>query len=148
MKCTDQTVNNQRFTQVSQLYIYVSFYLKLIRSRLIIWTGGNDYVICMPVIHYMFLSLVVWSIFMGNESLQMFWKLGLLQSHIVICRFNCIFLYFMAYSGSAYYHHYSITVIWSWLWPCYFTCMVVTEFKMVLLYLTNYKFIDLSLHGT
>ncbi len=49
LKCTEQNVNNQTLTQVSQLYIHVFFCLKVIRSWLNINTGGHGHVICMCV---------------------------------------------------------------------------------------------------
>ncbi len=47
LKCTEQNVNNQNLTQVSQLYIHVSFCLKVIRSWHNLPTCGHGHVICM-----------------------------------------------------------------------------------------------------
>ncbi len=47
LKCTEQNVNNQNLTQVSQLYIHVSFCVKVIRSWHNLPTGGHGHVICM-----------------------------------------------------------------------------------------------------
>ncbi len=47
LKCTEQNVNNQNLTQVSQLYVHVSFCLKVIRSWHNLPTGGHGHVICM-----------------------------------------------------------------------------------------------------
>ncbi len=47
LKCTEQNVNNPNLTQVSQLYVYVSFCLKVIRSWHYLPTGGHGHVICM-----------------------------------------------------------------------------------------------------
>ncbi len=47
LKCTEQNVNNQNLTQVSQLYVHVSFCLKVIRSWHNLPTGGHSHVICM-----------------------------------------------------------------------------------------------------
>ncbi len=47
LKYTDQNVNNQTLTQVSQLYVHVSFCLKVIKSWLNLPTGGHGHVICM-----------------------------------------------------------------------------------------------------
>ncbi len=49
LKCTKQNVNNKNLTQISQLYVYVSFCLKVIRSWLNLPTGGHGHVICMGV---------------------------------------------------------------------------------------------------
>ncbi len=46
-KCTEQNVNNQNLTQVSQLYVHVSFCLKVNRSWQNLPTGGHGQVICM-----------------------------------------------------------------------------------------------------
>ncbi len=43
-----QNVKNQSLTQVSQLYVHISFCLKVIRSWLNLCTGGHGHVICMP----------------------------------------------------------------------------------------------------
>ncbi len=53
VKCTEQNVNNQNLTQVSQLYVHVSFCLKVIRSCHNLPTGGHGHVICMLVQSYM-----------------------------------------------------------------------------------------------
>ncbi len=50
LKCTEQNVNNQNLTQVSQLYVHVSFCLKVIRSWHNLPIGGHGHVICMLVI--------------------------------------------------------------------------------------------------
>ncbi len=47
LKCTQQNVNNQTLKQFSQLYVHVSFCVKVIRSRLNLPTGGHGHVICM-----------------------------------------------------------------------------------------------------
>ncbi len=47
LKCTEQNVNNQTLTQVSQLYVHISFCLKVIRSWLNLPAGGHAHVICM-----------------------------------------------------------------------------------------------------
>ncbi len=47
LKCTDKNVNNQNLTQVSQLYVHVSFCLKVIRSWHNLPIGGHGHVICM-----------------------------------------------------------------------------------------------------
>ncbi len=47
LKCTEQNVNNQNLTQVSQLYVHVSFCLKVIRLWHNLPTGGHGHVICM-----------------------------------------------------------------------------------------------------
>ncbi len=47
LKCTKQNVNNRNLTQVSQLYVHVSFGLKVIRTWLNLPTGGHGHVICM-----------------------------------------------------------------------------------------------------
>ncbi len=44
---TEQKVNNQTLTQVSQLYVHVSFSLKVISSWLNLPTSGHRHVICM-----------------------------------------------------------------------------------------------------
>ncbi len=49
LKCTEQNVNNQNLKQVSQLYVHVSFCLKVIRSWHNLPTGGHGHVICMLV---------------------------------------------------------------------------------------------------
>ncbi len=49
LKCSEQNGNIQTLTQVSQLYVHVSFCLKVIRSWLNMPTGGHAYVICMCV---------------------------------------------------------------------------------------------------
>ncbi len=56
LKCTEQNVNNQSLTQVSQLYVHFVFF-KVIRSRQNMPTGGHGHVMCMVVnavstIHY------------------------------------------------------------------------------------------------
>ncbi len=50
LKCTVQNVNNQSLKQVSQLYVHVSFCLKVIKSRINLFTDGNGHVICMGVL--------------------------------------------------------------------------------------------------
>ncbi len=50
LKYTDQNVHNQTLTQVSQLYVYISFCLKVIGSWLNLPTCGNGHVICMGVV--------------------------------------------------------------------------------------------------
>ncbi len=47
LKWTEQNVNNQILTQVSQLYVHVSFCLKVNRSWHNLPTGGHGHVICM-----------------------------------------------------------------------------------------------------
>ncbi len=47
LKCTEQNVNNQTLTQVSQLYVHVYICLTAIRSWLNLPTGGHGHVICM-----------------------------------------------------------------------------------------------------
>ncbi len=47
LKCTEQNVNNQTLSQVSQLYVHVSCCLKVIRSLLNLPTNGHGHVICM-----------------------------------------------------------------------------------------------------
>ncbi len=47
LKCTEQHVNNQSLTQVLQLYIQVSFNLKVIRLWYNMSTAGHGHVICM-----------------------------------------------------------------------------------------------------
>ncbi len=46
---TNYNVNNQTLTQVSQLYVHVSFCLKVIRSWLNLSTGGHGHVIYVGV---------------------------------------------------------------------------------------------------
>ncbi len=46
-KCSEQNVNNQSLTEVSQLYVHISFCLKVIGSCLNLPTGGHGHVICM-----------------------------------------------------------------------------------------------------
>ncbi len=51
LTCTDQNVNNQTLTQVSQLYVHVSLCRKVIRSWLNLLSGGHGHVICMCDLH-------------------------------------------------------------------------------------------------
>ncbi len=55
LKCIEQNVNNQSLTQVSQLYVHVSFCLKVIKSWLNLPTGGHGHMICMGVMISVFL---------------------------------------------------------------------------------------------
>ncbi len=50
MKSTEQNVNNQTLTQVSQLYVHVFVCLEIIRPSLNLSTGGHGHVICMGVV--------------------------------------------------------------------------------------------------
>ncbi len=50
LKCIEKIVNNQILTQVLQLYVRVSFCIKVIRSSLNIITGGHGHVIYMGAI--------------------------------------------------------------------------------------------------
>ncbi len=45
-KCIEQNVNNQSLTQVSQLYVHISFCLKVIRSWLNLPTGATQWCCC------------------------------------------------------------------------------------------------------
>ncbi len=49
LKCTEQNVNNQTLTRISQLYVHIFFCLKVVRSWLNMPTGGHGHVICMCV---------------------------------------------------------------------------------------------------
>ncbi len=48
LKCTEQ--NNQNLTQVSQLYVHISYWLEIIRSWLHMSTAGYGHVVCMDVL--------------------------------------------------------------------------------------------------
>ncbi len=48
VECTEQNVNNQSLTQVSQLYVHISFCLKVMKSWLNLLTDRHGHVICMP----------------------------------------------------------------------------------------------------
>ncbi len=50
LKYTDQNVNNKNVTQVSKLYVHVSFCLNGIRSCLKMCIGGHGHMICMGVV--------------------------------------------------------------------------------------------------
>ncbi len=46
--CTEQNINNQSLTQVSELYVHISFCFKVFRSLQNLLTGGHGHVMCMP----------------------------------------------------------------------------------------------------
>ncbi len=50
LKCTEQNVNNQTLTQVSQLYVLVLICLKVLGPCLNMLTGGHGHMICMDVL--------------------------------------------------------------------------------------------------
>ncbi len=72
LKCTEQNVNNQNLTQVSQLYVHVSFCLTVIRSWLNLPTGGHGHLICMLVFTWI---LILWSCIHDPHNLPM-WRRG------------------------------------------------------------------------
>ncbi len=60
MEChTEQNVNNQTLTQVSQLYDHVSFCLKVIRPWLNLPTGGHGHVMYMGDMGESFLTKIL-----------------------------------------------------------------------------------------
>ncbi len=60
LKCTEQNVNNQTLTQVSQLYVHHFLCLRVIMSWLNMFTGGHSHVICMCDYESLRLDVQTW----------------------------------------------------------------------------------------
>ncbi len=86
LKCTEQNVNNQSLTQVSRLYVHVSFCLEIIRSWLNLPTGGYGHVICMCDLDMMERSTTL------DRFMLQIWVLSLVQpirsAHCYISEFG------------------------------------------------------------
>ncbi len=72
IKCTEQNVNNKSLTQVSQLYVHVSFCLKAIRPWNNLSTGGHRHVICMldTVEVVILCTYIVWRVIVISSSIS------------------------------------------------------------------------------